>query len=63
MQGTVKTSPTFSQGGALIPFFALHGLGSSHTSAPLGDIRGGLRADQWQLLLSQRIRKLVYDKI
>lgn len=45
MQGPVKTSPTFSQGGALIPFFALRGLGSSHTSAPLSDVRGGLRAE------------------
>ena len=58
-----ETSPAFSQGGALIPVFAQGDLGSSHTSAPLCDIRGGLRADQWQLLLIQRIRKLAYYKI
>lgn len=52
MEGPLETSPSFSQGGTLIPFLALHDLPSSHTSAPLDDVRGGLRADQWQLLLS-----------
>lgn len=31
MQGGVKTSPTFSEGGALTPFFGQGDLGSSHT--------------------------------
>ena len=31
MQGGVKTSQTFSEGGALTPFFARGDLGSSHT--------------------------------
>lgn len=60
MQGPLRTSPTSSQGGALIPFFALGALGSSYPTVPLSDTREGLRADQWQLLLNQRMRKLVY---
>lgn len=31
MEGGVKTSPTFSEGGALTPFFAQDDLGSSYT--------------------------------
>lgn len=52
MEGTLETSPSSSQGGDLIPYLALRDLSSSHTFAPLDDVRGGLRADQWQLLLS-----------
>lgn len=39
----------------LLPFFAQGDLGSSPTSARLCDVRGGQRADQWQLLFSQGI--------
>lgn len=45
MWGAVKISPTFFQGETLIPFFVQGDLGSSHPTACLYDVRGGLRAD------------------
>lgn len=54
--GTGRCRPRHQNtpGRVRIPFLAGGDLGSSHTTACLSDVRGGLRADQWQLLLSQR---------